>query len=387
MTTSGGIQDEQQRTVLLDRLYRRVSKLDNHSLMVLEQLLNDVTTGNSLNLAEPTPTSAPGDQVSRRYFLTTLLAGGVLVASAGGAGAVALNDERVRRWLGEQGWLPTGTPIPASVTPGPSPTPTLSAQAKAQLGTLNSQIVSLTAERDGLQQQLTLANGQLSQVQADHALAQGLLDLYRKLETVNLDQVVIDALGALGMPILAIETVRNALANGVVLSAKVLQAIEDQMPFIAAGLDWLEQQLGTLSSGLHAFKAALQVSGSTQTAKDVGDFVSKLLDALPFGMGQSVKDALQQMGNLIAYLPNLLDNASLRVLEPARQWIVSGKQGGLYAVLIQPLRDQLLAPAQQIVANAQNLNSVYNNQLAQPAQSALEQRAKIRAEITLKTGA
>ena len=249
MTTSGGIQDEQQRTVLLDRLYRRVSKLDNHSLMVLEQLLDDVTTGNSLNLAESTPTSALGDQVSRRYFLATLLAGGVLVASAGGAGAVALNDARVRRWLGEQGWLPTGTPIPSSVTPGPSPTPTLSAQAKAQLGTLNSQIVSLTAERDGLQQQLTLANGQLSQVQADHALAQGLLDLYRKLETVNLDQVVIDALGALGMPILAIETVRNALANGVVLSAKVLQAIEDQMPFIAAGLDWLEQQLGTLSSG------------------------------------------------------------------------------------------------------------------------------------------
>src|SRR5260221_1905069 len=163
MTTSGGTQDEQQRTLLLDRLYRRVSKLDNHSLMVLEQLLDDVTTGNSVNLAEPTSPSAPGDQVSRRYFLATLLAGGVLVASAGGAGAVALNDARVRRWLGEQGGLPTGTPIAASVTSGPSPTPTLSPQAKAPLGTLKSHIVSLTAERHGLQQHFTLANGQLSQ--------------------------------------------------------------------------------------------------------------------------------------------------------------------------------------------------------------------------------
>src|SRR5258708_9723669 len=272
MTTSGGIQDEQQRTVLLDRLYRRVSNLDNHSLMVLEKLLDDVTTGNSLNLAEPTTPSAPGDQVSRRYFLATLLAGGVLVASAGGAGAVALNDERVRRWLGEQGWLPTGTPIPASVTPGPSPTPTLSEQAKAQLGALNSQIVSLTAERDGLQQQLTLANGQLSQVQADHALAQGLLDLYRKLETVNLDQVVIDALGALGMPILAIETVRNALANGVVLSAKVLQAIEDQMPFIAARLDWLEQQPRTLSPAFPALHAPVHDFPRNPTPEDRAAF-------------------------------------------------------------------------------------------------------------------
>src|SRR5258708_38003615 len=197
MTTNGEIQDQQQRAVLLDRLYRSVGKLDNHSLMVLEQLLQDVTKGDTLDLAEPASTSTPGDQVSRRYFLATLLAGGVIVASAGGAGVVALNDDRVRNWLEEQGWLPTGTPIPASGTPGPSPTPTLSAQARAQLATLNSQIVSLTSERNGLQQQLTDANSQLSQVQANNTLAQGLLDLYRQLENVNLDQLVTDALGAL----------------------------------------------------------------------------------------------------------------------------------------------------------------------------------------------
>jgi hypothetical protein len=40
-----------------------------------------------------------------------------------------------------------------------------------------------------------------------------------------------------------------------------------------------------------------------------------------------------------------------------------------------------------MVANAENLNTVYNQQLAQPVQSVLDQRAKIRAEITKKAGA
>jgi len=272
MTTDGELLDESQRTTLLDRLYRRIGKLDNHSLTVLEQLLMDVTRGDSLNFPETAPASntaaaARAEAVSRRYFLTTMLAGGVLVASAGGAAAVALNDNRVRGWLGDQGWLPTGTAIPPSVTPGPSPTPTLPAQARTQLATLNSQIASLTIERDGLQQQLGAVNTQLTQTQFTNTQVQTLLDLYQKLESINLDQVVTDALGALGMPIVSIETIRTALAEGVVLASKVLQAIEDQMPLIAAGLDWLEQQVQTLSSGLRAFRAALQASASTQTAR------------------------------------------------------------------------------------------------------------------------
>jgi hypothetical protein len=51
------------------------------------------------------------------------------------------------------------------------------------------------------------------------------------------------------------------------------------------------------------------------------------------------------------------------------------------------VREQVLAPAQQMVANAENLNTVYNSQVAKPVQDALDTRAKIRAEISKKAGA
>ena len=71
-----------------------------------------------------------------------------------------------------------------------------------------------------------------------------------------------------------------------------------------------------------------------------------------------------------------LVDADLRSLTP--EW---------FDLLLRPVREQVLAPAQQMVANAENLNTVYNKQVAQPVQSVLDQRAQIRAEILKKAGA
>lgn len=378
--------DEKQRATLLDRLFRRIGKLDDESLIRLETMTRPVETGGAI--AAPKGTAqGNADQLSRRYFVTALLAGGILAAGAGGAAAIALNDERVRGLLREEGWLPTATSLPPTVTPGPSMTPTLPAEARSLISTLQTQLDSVIQQRDSLQQQVTQANGQISSLQSNHDLLKSLIDLYQQLDSTNLDQIIIQALGALGMPILAIETVREALNAGVILTVKVLQAVEDQIPLIAAGLDWLEQQIGSLITAIRALQTALKVSNVGEVAKSVGDFVSQILDLLPFGVGDNVKAALQAMGNVISQLPELLNNVGTRLIQPVRAWIVSDKQGGLYEMLLRPVREQLLLPSQQMVANAQNLNNVYNSQLAQPAQTALDQRAKIRAEISKKAGA
>ncbi len=413
--------DDQQRAILLDRLFRRISKLDDDSLVELEKLTRLAESGGqSVQVpSAPTPPSAApvvvvkptarpdSDRLSRRYFLATLAAGSVLAAGAGGAAAVALSDEGVRRWLSEQGWLPTQTPALPTVTAGPSPTldspaaPTMPAAARNQItglqnqvATLQKQISSLTAERDSLRQQVKAlggqvndANGQINDLKAKTGTYQDVIGLYQQLETINIDQVIGAALATVGVPLLAINTVRDSLKTGVVLGVRTLQTVEDQMPLIAAGLDWLDKQVATLIAGVRAFQTALAVTSGTQTAKAVSDFISQVLDMLPFGAGQNIKAALQAMGDVLVNLPELLNNVSVMLIEPARAWIVPGKQGGLYDLLLRPVREQVLAPAQQMVANAENLNTVYNNQLAKPVQDALAQRAKIRAEITKKAGA
>ncbi len=388
--------DEHQRATLLDRLFRQVGALDDSHLLKLESLFQHLDDPQPVPPPIPTRQSDP-NQLSRRYFLMTLLAGGALAATAGGAAAVALNDQNVRHWLGDQGWLPTLTITPTS---GPSPTatasliPTLPPEAVNQITSLQSQIAALTAERDKLKQQVVAlggqvddANGQITTLKTNNQNYRDLLDLYHQLEQVGLDDMLSTALGSMGLSMLAVNTVRAALSTGLVLAVRVLQTIEDQMPLIASGLDWLEQQIRTLSAGIRAFQTALQVSDGASLAKSVSDFIGQVLDMLPFGAGQNIKLALQAMGNLIGDLPELLNNVNVQLIGPARAWIVSGTEGGLHDLLLRPLREQLLSPAQQIVANAENLNTVYNNQLAQPAQSALDQRAKIRAEITKKAGA
>ncbi len=392
--------DDQQRAILLDRVFRRIGRLDDQSLIQFDEMIKTVETGKMPAQVVPAPSKpqVDADRLSRRYFLAALVAGAVVAAASGGAAAVALSDEQVRQWLAEQGWMTTSTP-PAA-TPGPSPTlfasppPTLPAAVRNQIAALQNQVASLTTERDNLREQVVSlggqvrdANGQIVDLKSKNGDLLDLADLYRQLEGVNLDQVITAALNSLGVTVLAIDTVRTALNTGIALAVRVLQGIEDQLPLIAAGVDWLERQVATLSAGLRAFQTALAVTGSAPLTQSITNFVSQVLDILPFGVGQNTKLALQAMGDVLSSLPDLLNNVNVMVLEPLRTWVGTDNQGGLRDSLLHPLREQLLTPAQQIVANAENLNTVYNTQLAQPVQSALDQRAKIRSAIDKKAGA
>ena len=409
--------DDQQRATLLDRLFRRIGKLDDDSLIELERLTRTAESGQPPNLPKPanlptqqpapthtapTPKShVPPDQQSRRLFLAFLVGGAALATVTGGAAAYVLTDDNVRRWLAEQGWLSSDAAgLPTATAAGPTPTleatrvPTLPAGIRNQITALENQVTALTAERDQLRQQVTAlggqvkdANNQVEDLRAKNGDIRDLVGLYQQLEAVGLDQIVAAALSAVGVPLLAIQNIRIALTTGIGLAARVLQDLENHLPLVAAGLDWLEQQITALSNGIRAFQTALAVSADTPTTKAISDFISQLLDILPFGAGQNIKTALQAMGNVLNQLPDLLNNVSAMVIEPVRAWVGSGQQGGLHDTLLRPIRDQVLTPAQQIVANAENLNAVYNQQLAQPVQSALDQRAKVRTEIIKKAGA
>ncbi len=403
--------NDQQRATLLDRVFRRVGNLDDQALIDLDRMIQAAEKGQPIN-QQVSPNSQPvaqsvrtkyqaePDRLSRRYFLATLTAGVALAAGAGGAASLALSDDNVRKWLADQGWLPTPTSSLPTPTPGPSPTlpasppPTFPAAARNQIAALQNQVAQLTTDRDNLRQQVVSlggqvrdANGQIVDLKAKNDNFQGLIDLYKQLEGINLDQVITTALASLGVSLLAIDTVRLALNGGIALTARVLQTVEDQLPLISAGIAWLEEQVTRLMAGIRAFQTAMAVSANTPTAQAISSFISQLLDMLPFGVGQDMKAGLQALGDVLNHLPELLNNVSVMVLEPLRAWVGTNGQGGLRDSLLRPLREQLVAPAQQIVANAENLNKVYNTRVAQPVQSALEQRTRIRGEIIKKAGA
>src|SRR5438105_329938 len=119
--------NDQQRATLLDRVFRRVGTLDDQNLIELERMIQAGEKGQPMTsqpARQPVPAAPKSkvnpDQVSRRYFLAALTAGVVLAAGAGGAAAIAMSDDDVRKWLAEQGWLPTPTESLPTPTPGAS---------------------------------------------------------------------------------------------------------------------------------------------------------------------------------------------------------------------------------------------------------------------------
>ena len=83
-------------------------------------------------------------------------------------------------------------------------------------------------------------------------------------------------------------------------------------------------------------------------------------------------------GGVNFYLGNERGATGLTPVPPGLRW---------EQTMLRPVREQVLTPAQQMVANAENLNTIYNTKVAQPVQSVLDQRAQIRAEILKKAGA
>src|SRR5258705_4546916 len=113
--------DAHQRTTLRDRLFRGIGNLDDHSLIQLEARTRAAESGAGLTLPAPSGKNRPdSDSVSRRYFLAALVGGGVLAASAGGAGGVGLNEEGVWQWVRQEGWMATPNALASRGTTRPN---------------------------------------------------------------------------------------------------------------------------------------------------------------------------------------------------------------------------------------------------------------------------
>ncbi|MFN8420153.1 MAG: hypothetical protein U0528_13065 [Anaerolineae bacterium] len=471
-----------ERTAMLDQVFRRISKLEDRALIAIDQAVREAEQGKlpvpaaaapttTTPIARPAPTTKPspfkpppapvppppiaqptntpartnqalprvaavppsanGESIGRRNFLIGLLTGSVTALCAGGTVGVAFYQPAVQRWLVQRGILPQ----PSSTTvPSATPLATLPADIVDRLAFLESQVAALTTERDGLKSrvsdleaalnnsgteaarlrtELDNANAQIAQLQTDidSANAQiaqlqtdlervttdletaktritqlegqvGLLAAYQRLEATNLDGTVKNGLEQTSGALSALKSDTEVVKAGRATVANALSTVEADMPTINAGLDWLDREIAVLAASYRAFQTALASAQGSTGAAAIQQFASDQAAALPFTVGQEPRVALQTMGALVAKLPELLDSVDKLTLTPARRWIVADPaQGGLYALLFNPLRNELLTPLDQMVNDAQNVDLIYNTVLTQPTQRVLEQREQIRAEI------
>jgi hypothetical protein len=302
---------------------------------------------------EPAPGSEPATgtdakALSRRKFLTGVVAGGAggLVVAAGTGAAL---------WQAREAEL-----IAAKEA------------AEAQCQALQD---AADAER------------QAAKDAADTDLARllGLLGLQEKLEKIDLDGILKTGIAALALPLAAVAQGAEILKSGLEWAEQAVVSLREALPTAREAVDWLETQVSSVAEGIERLEIAIgQTLGKASNNAVVGalrDFAGMILDNLPFGLGDKIRGVLDGLIGLVSSVDELVTGINTHFLEPVRDKWLAGEGTGSEATLLDPLVEHVLDPLESHLANLSTLADTWQKKLVGPAEQALDERARVRAEI------
>jgi chromosome segregation ATPase len=229
---------------------------------------------------------------------------------------------------------------------------------------------------------------QASQAEAAAELArlQGLVDLYEQLEKIGLDGILEAGMVALALPLAAIEAGVKALKDGLEWSEKALLSLSEALPTAQESLSWLEARVTAVATGIEKLETslgrALDRVTDNAVAEALEEFINKVLDSLPFGLGDKFRDALEGLVTLMTSVDELVAGINTHLLEPLREKWFSDEEGkGVGGTFVTPLIEHVLDPLEAHLANVAELADTWQMKLKDPAQQALAERASVREEI------
>jgi hypothetical protein len=226
----------------------------------------------------------------------------------------------------------------------------------------------------------------LTKATADDEIArlQGLVELYEKLERVGLDAIIQTGMAAVGLLFGGLELGAKGLKSGLELVEKGLSSIEKTFPTVRTGVEWVEMEVSALADGIDALQTTLGrvLDKASPITEALGDFVTFVLDKLPFGIGDKVQSVLGSLSELVSGIPELVEGINAHLLEPLRQeWFSNEKGKGLDDALLKPLVAHVFDPLEAHLGDLAGLIDAWQQGLVAPSQQAIEERAMIRRQI------
>ena len=126
----------------------------------------------------------------------------------------------------------------------------------------------------------------------------------------------------------------------------------------------------------------LEKATDNPVAEALEEFINKVLDSLPFGLGDKFRDALEGFVALMTSVDELVVGINTRLLEPLHEKWFSDEEGkGVTGTFVDPLVEHVLDPLEAHLAKVAELADTWQTKLKDPAQQALAERASVREEI------
>lgn len=214
----------------------------------------------------------------------------------------------------------------------------------------------------------------------------GLLDLYEELDKIGLDGIIEKGLAAVALPLGAVEAGALALKSGLEWAENALRSLGEAVPTAQESLLWLEAQVSAVADAIERLEdgvaKALDRATDNAVGEAVKEFTAKILDLLPFGLGDRFRDALSGLVALVTSVDDLVEGINTKLLEPLRENWFSGEEGkGMSGTFLDPLVENILDPLEEHLDSLAALADTVQSELASPTQKAMAERARLRAEI------
>jgi hypothetical protein len=267
-----------------------------------------------------------------------------------------------------------------------------------QVVTLDSQLAAATTQNAQLATALTdsqkeaeVLRTQLADLQARLTGAEGklteykdLIGLYDQLEGVGLDALAQNGLQTAAAGLTSALGLMPLVQSGLQSARGLLDDFEKVLPDFHDGLAWLSDQIINLKLGLFAVEKAAQTTlthAATGVVAVFGGFITFVLDYLPFDIGKQTRATFDGAQSLITQTSGMTAQTDERVFNKMSRY-VSGGPNSWQTKLVAPLREQTLAPAEKLLSAVNEAQTTFSATLANPVQSALEQRASLRQKIS-----
>lgn len=257
------------------------------------------------------------------------------------------------------------------------------AAATAQNGQLASAVNAAQQDANDLKSKLTSVQGALTAANDRLARSQDLIGLYNQLDGVGLDNLLSSGLGVVGGALAGVAGPAAFLRAGVDAAHGLLTDFEQVLPNFSSAMAWLGQQVVNTKVGLWAVEmSAQQAANSTVSGLTAvfGGFVGFVLDHLPFDIGANVRKTLTEVQNLLDGVTAMSDQAPDQVLLKISRYVDDGAQGWRQA-MITPIRNNTLAPADQVLVAVSGASQTFKTSLNDPAVAALQKRQALRDQI------
>ncbi len=326
----------------------------------------------------------------RRLFLQAVGMGAAGLA-VGGGGSWLYN-----RLMGSEA-MATGAVAPLRLTDAPL----LDTEANAlqsQLTSLSSELSGVTAQNQQLATALKIAQdesaalrlrvaeleGQLSSANERLAHSSNVISLYDQLEAVGLDGVASAAVQGFAATLTSSLSLVPAAAAGVAIGRGLLTTLDTTLTTLNGSLGWLNQRMADLKLnlfGLELSSTSLTGAASAGVAAAFSGLVGWIINYLPFDIGRKSREAFSAAQKVVDHNQTLSAEVDREVFEKLAPQLGDGPVG-IKVAIGQALRDQALAPSENLVNALSGTQASYANTVQTPIADALTRRAALREQIT-----